>query len=180
VLDFVDYPLNNRWWLADEFKKLREMTNKTAACERIRQISHWEHPGPGSYYDDVSSVSKGPRIETVSDDATDIAWWDDGRSRRRLSFQTFQRCPRLQYTDLDPNGRYKIQVCGSGDALLRVDGQRLSPVIYNKDGDGFKEWIIPLSATGDGKISVSFDEPEESGLNWRKQSKISDIWLIKQ
>lgn len=180
VLDFVDYPLNNRWWLADEFKKIREMTDKTAAYERIRQISHWEHPGPGSYYDDISSVSKGPRVETISDDATDIAWWDDGRSRQRLSFQTFQRCPRLQYTDLDPNGRYKIRVCGQGDALLRVDGHRLSPVIYNKNGEGFKEWVVPLSATGDGKISVSFDQPEESDLNWRKQSKISDIWLIKE
>lgn len=180
VLDFVDYPLNNRWWLADEFKKIKTMTDKTTAYKRIRQISRWEHPGPGSYYDDISSVSKGPRVETISDDATDIAWWDDGRSRQRLSFQTFQRCPRLQYADLDPNGRYKIQVCGQGDALLRVDGQRLSPVIYNKDGEGFKEWIIPLSATGDGKISVSFDQPEESDLNWRKQSKISDIWLIKQ
>jgi len=180
VLDFVDYPLNNRWWLADEFKKIKAMADRTAAYKRVQQISHWEHPGPGSYYDDVSSVSKGPRVETISDDATDIAWWDDGRSRQRLSFQTFQRSPRLQYTDLDPNGRYKIQVCGQGDALLCVDGQRLSPVIYNKDGDGFKEWIIPLSATGDGKISVSFDEPEESGLNWRKHSKISDIWLIRE
>ena len=180
VLDFVDYPLNNRWWLADEFKKVSEMTDKTAAYQRIQRISHWEHPGPGSYYDDVSSVSKGPRVETISDDATDIAWWDDGRSRQRLSFQTFQESPRLQYTDLDPHGRYKIQVCGQGDALLRVDGQRVSPVIYNKDGEGFKEWVLPLSATGDGKIIVSFDEPEESGLNWRKHSKISDIWLIKQ
>lgn len=180
VLDFADYPLNNRWWLEDEFKKIRTMTDKGAAYARIQQISHWENPGPGSYYDDISSVSKDPRVATTSYDATDIAWWDNGMSRQRLSFQTFQRCPLLHYTNLDPAGRYKIRVVGSGDALLRVDDQRLSPVIYNKDGEGFKEWIVPFQATGDGKITVSFDEPEESDLNWRKQSKIYDIWLIKE
>ncbi|MNY67680.1 hypothetical protein D3C86_2053080 [compost metagenome] len=69
---------------------------------------------------------------------------------------------------------------GEGDALLRVDGRRLSPVVYNKEPETFKEWIVPLSLTQDGKISVTFDGPEESQLNWRKQSKISDIWLLKQ
>lgn len=180
ILDFVDYPLNNRWWLADECKKIRAMTDKKAAYARIQRIGRWEHPGAGSYYDDISSVSKGPRVASISEDATDIAWWDNGKSRQRLSFQTFQRCPLLHYTNLDPNGRYRIQVCGSGDALLRVDNQRLSPVIYNKDGEGFKEWVLPITTTADGKITVSFDEPEESNLNWRKQSKISDIWLIKE
>lgn len=180
VLDFVDYPLNNRWWLVDEFKKIKTMSDKAAAYKRILRISHWDHPGKGSYYDDISSISKGPRVETISDDATDIAWWDNGKSRQRLSFQTFQRCPLLHYTNLDPNGRYRIQVCGSGDALLRVDNQRIYPVIYNKDGEGFKEWVLPITTTADGKITVSFDEPEESNLNWRKQSKISDIWLIKE
>ena len=39
VLDFVDYPLNNRWWLEDEFKKIRrawlgEREDSPAACDR--------------------------------------------------------------------------------------------------------------------------------------------------
>ena len=58
VLDFVDYPLNNRWWLADEFKKIKTMSDKAAAYKRILRISRWEHPGVGSYYDDISSISK--------------------------------------------------------------------------------------------------------------------------
>lgn len=180
VLDFVDYPLNNRWWLTDEFEKIRKMKDRAEAYQRLQRIACWEDPGAGSCYDDISSVSKGPRVESTSYDATDVAWWDNGMSRKRLSFQTFQKAPRLRYENLDPNGRYKIQVCGSGDALLRVDGERVYPNVYNKDGEGFKEWVIPLSATADGKIIVSFDEPEESNLNWRQHSKISDIWLIKE
>ena len=180
VMDFVDYPLNNRWWLADEFEKIKKMKDQTEQLAALKRISTWENPGPGSYYDDVSSVSKGPRVKTISDDATDVAWWDSGKSRKRLSSQLFQREPALDYENLDPRARYIIRVAGYGEALLRVDGRRLSPMLYDKEQDSFKEWIVPLSLTQDGKISVTFDGPEESDLNWRKNSKISDIWLLKQ
>lgn len=180
VLDFVDYPLNNRWWLADEFTQIKTLNDADEKLKRIQTIYSWEHPGDGSYYDDISSISKGTRVKTISDDATDIAWWDNGKSRKKLSFQTFQRAPQLEYKNLDPNARYIIRVCGFGEALLRVDGVRLSPVEYNKEADSFKEWIVPLSLTQDGYINVSFDVPEESHLNWRQNSRISDIWLLKQ
>ena len=180
VMDFVDYPLNNRWWLADEFRKIKAIENPTAKLEALHRIATWENPGAGSYYDDISSISKGPRVKTIVDDATDIAWWDGGMSRKRLSFQTFQGQPELDYDDLDPSARYLIRVVGYGEALLRVDGRRLSPIAYSKEQDGVKEWIVPHALTRDGKISVTFDRPEESDLNWRQYSKISDIWLLKR
>jgi hypothetical protein len=110
----------------------------------------------------------------------DIAWWDNGSSRARLSTQTFQNEPALDYDNLEPGARYIIRVAGYGDALLRVDGKRLNPTVYNKANETFKEWIVPLSLTQDGRISVTFDEPEESQLNWRLHSKVSDVWLLKQ
>jgi hypothetical protein len=172
--------LNNRWWLADEFEKIRLMKTADEQMGALQTIAAWENPGNGSYYDDISSVSKGPRVKTISGDATDVAWWDNGFSRKRLSSQLFQNAPVLDYDNLEPGARYIIRVCGYGDALLRVDGVRLSPVIYNKEADTFKEWIVPLSLTADGKIKVTFDEPEESQLNWRNQSRISDVWLLKR
>ena len=178
VLDFVDYPLNNRWWLADEFEKLKHLPAEKQA-ERLQLMGSWDNPGSGSYYDDISSISNGPRVKTISFDATDIAWWDNGKSRKRLSFQTFQRCPVIEYVNLDPNTRYIVRICGSGDALIRADGQRLSPAKYNKEPETFKEWLVPLNANADGKMTITFDEPEESNLNWRNQSKIFDIWLLK-
>ena len=180
VMDFVDYPLNNRWWLTDEFAKIKQIKDHDQQLVMLKKISSWENPGPGSYYDGISSVSKGPRVKTISEDATDVAWWDNGSSRKRLSSQLFQREPELDYENLDPGARYVIRVAGYGEALLRVDGKRISPILYNKEQDSFKEWIVPLSLTQDGKISVTFDGPEESDLNWRKNSKISDIWLLKQ
>ncbi|MBD2700247.1 hypothetical protein IC229_06350 [Spirosoma sp. BT702] len=180
LLDFVDYPLNNRWWMADEFVTIKSLKTNEEQVARLKQMGTWENPGKGSFYDDVSSISKGPRVKTVSEDATDIAWWKDGFSRARLSSQTYQRCPALDYDNLDPGTRYVIRVVGFGEALLRVDGQRLEPIVYHREADTVKEWIVPLAATQDGRISVTFDQPEESHLNWRQNSRISDIWLLAE
>ncbi|MHA8101571.1 hypothetical protein PQG46_07005 [Aquirufa nivalisilvae] len=180
ILDFIDYPLNNRWWLEDEFAKIRKMADEAAKLERIHIIATWENPGPGSYYDNISDQLKGPRVKTKTEDATDVAWWDNGLSRRRLSTQLFQNFPKLEYEDLDPKGSYTIRISGQGDALLRVDGVRVRPVIYNKGVEEFKEFQLNPKFISDGKISISFDEPEESHLNWRQHSKVFDIWLLKK
>jgi hypothetical protein len=177
---FLTIPLNNRWWLDDEFEKLHKMKSENEKLDRLEIIRTWENPGPGSYYDNISDISKGPRVKTRTEDATDVAWWDNGMSRKRLSTQLFQNFPELEYPDLDPNGRYLIRIAGYGEALLRVDGERLEPVIYNQGLEEFKEFLVPHKCVSDGKIEVSFDQPEESHLNWRQQSKVCDIWLLKR
>ncbi len=180
ILDFLDYPLNNRWWLSDEFEKISKMTSEQQKLNRLEIIRTWENPGPGSYYDNVSNISQCPHVKSYSEDATDVAWWDNGKSRKRLSTQLFQHFPDLEYEDLDPRGHYIIRIAGEGDALLRVDGERIAPSVYNKELEQFKEFHIAGKYVTDGKITVSFDHPEESHLNWRKQSKVCDIWLLKQ
>jgi hypothetical protein len=180
TLDFLDYPLNNRWWLADEFQKIEQLCTDEEKLERIKTLSKWDNPGKGSFYDNVSNIANSPRVLTTVYDATDFAWWDNGMSRKRLSTQLFQNFPKLKYTDLDPEGRYLIRIAGYGEALLRVDGERIAPIIYNKELETFKEFLIDPRYTRDGSITVTFDEPEESHLNWRQYSKICDIWLLKR
>lgn len=180
ILDFIDYPLNNRWWLADEFEKIRKMSSEQEKLERLQVIQTWENPGNGSYYDNVSDLSKGQHVKTRTDDATDVAWWDNGLSRKRLSTQLFQNFPRLEYADLDPNGRYILRIAGYGEALVRADGERLEPTVYNKGLEEFKEFLVNQKYVSDGKLVVTFDQPEESKLNWRQQSKVCDVWLLKR
>jgi hypothetical protein len=180
ILDFVDHPLNNRWWYQDEFKKINEMKNVNEKIARLETIRDWENPGKGSYYDDVSNIANSPHVTSTVFDAVDFAWWDEGFSRKRLSSQTYQNDPILEYENLDPNARYILRVTGYGDALLRIDGVRMEPFIYNKEVEEFKEFIVPRTLVGDGKIKVSFDRAEESQINWRNYSRISDVWLNKR
>jgi hypothetical protein len=97
-----------------------------------------------------------------------------------LSTQLFQNFPKLEYNDLDPTAIYMVRISGYGEALLRVDGERIAPSRYNKGMEQFKEFQLSPKYVSDGKITVSFDEPEESTLNWREYSKVFDIWLLKK
>lgn len=180
ILDLVNYPLNNRWWLNDEFEKISRMTSEREKAARLKIIYTWENPGKGSYYDNISNISQSPHVKTSLYDAVDVAWWDDGRSRKRLSTQLFQRSPVLEYENLDPQGRYIIRISGEGDALLRVNGERIDPVLYNKELESFKEFLIDRKYVSTGKMTVTFDIAEESTLNWRQHSKVCDVWLLKQ
>jgi hypothetical protein len=47
ILDFLDYPLNNRWWLSDEFAKIRKMIAKRKARPsenylHVGKPGHWQ------------------------------------------------------------------------------------------------------------------------------------------
>ena len=180
ILDFVDYPMNNRWWLEDQFKLIKEMETDKEKLDRIKLIYTWENPGPGSYYDNVSNIAQSPRVTTTVYDAVDFGWWDSGYCRWRLSSQVYQNDPILEYEDLDPDARYIVRIAGYGEALIRIDGHRLHPLVYDKEREGFKEFVVPKSVVGDGQITITFDRPEESHLRWKFYSSVSDVWLIKR
>ena len=179
VLDFIDYPLNNRWWLEDEFKKIKGLKTEDEKLARLDLIRTYETPGEGSFYDNISS-SDAKHVTSETDDAIDYLWENEGLSRKRLSTQLFQFTPELQYNELDPNSSYLIRVCGYGEALLRANGERLKPTKYEKGFEQFKEFPLPSGLIKDGQLKISFDEPDEEHLNWRQRSRVTDVWILKQ
>lgn len=179
ILDFIDYPLNNRWWLEDEFKKVSEMKSEEEKVARLDFIRTYEIPGEGSFYDNISSAD-AKHVISETDDAIDYLWENDGFSRKRLSTQLFQFTPELQYIELDPNSDYLIRVSGYGEALLRANGERLTPTKYEKGFEQFKEFPLSKELIKDGKLKITFDKPDEEHLNWRQQSRVTDVWLLKK
>jgi hypothetical protein len=180
VLDFIDHPLNNRWWLEDEFEKVRKMPSEKGKLARLDFIRTYDKPGEGSFYDNISSAD-AKHVISETDDAIDYLWENDGKSRKRLSTQLFQFTPMLQYDELDPNTNYLIRVAGYGEALLRANGERLKPTKYEKGYEQFKEFPLPKELIKDGKLIITFDRPDnEENLNWRQQSRVTDVWIIKQ
>jgi len=179
-MDFIDYPLNNRWWLEDEFKKISSMKTDKEKDDRLNVLINWENPGPGGFYDNISDVSASPNVVSVTEDAIDYAWWDNGKSRKRLSTQLFQFSPVLEYRKLDANSNYTIRVSGYGEALLKANGTRLTSTKYDKELETFKEFVLPKALIKDGTLKITFDTPDEKDLNWRQYSKVTEVWLIKQ
>lgn len=191
VMDFVDFPLNNRWWLEDEFAKVGKMGGEAEKVARLEVIAAWENPGPGCYYDDIGHVGKCPRViqgegmntdpETFRHENASHSWWDNGMSRRRLSWQHHMRWPvGMQYEALDPAGRYVVRVTGNSECPLRADGEKLTPTTYSKEIGEFKEFPVPAELTADGELRLTWDTIDESHLNWRQHSHAAEVWLLKR
>lgn len=179
VLDFIDHPLNNIWWLEDEFEKISNMNTEEEKLARLEFIRTYENPGEGSFYDNISSAD-AKHVISETNDAIDYLWENDGKSRKRLSTQLFQFTPVLQYNELDPGTDYLIRVAGYGEALLRANSERLKPTKYEKGYEQFKEFPLPKELIKDGKLKITFDKPDEEHLNWRQQSRVTDVWILKQ
>ncbi len=156
------------------------MDTEEEKLKRIETIMTWSIPGPGNFYDNISHASEGPHVVSRTEDAIDYAWWDNGFGRMRLSTQLFQFTPVLKYDRLDPETDCIIRVTGYGEALLRANGVRLDPVLYNKKLETFKIFLLPKELILNGKLEITFDKPDESHLNWRQYSKITDVWLFKK
>ncbi|MCC6794902.1 MAG: hypothetical protein IT366_07265 [Candidatus Hydrogenedentes bacterium] len=190
VLDMVDRPLNNRWWLEDEFKKVREMTDKNAQIARLKEIATWENPEGCAFYDSVGNVSKAQRVlrgETTDSDPNherslnpDHVWKDNGLCRDRISWMTYLDWPVGVRYPVEPGGNYVLRMTGQGVALTKVDGERVQPTKDGKTPAEFKEFPVPASATEDGTIVITWDVPDEQHLNWRQRSRLNEIWLIKK
>ncbi|MFK5972033.1 MAG: hypothetical protein QM485_02020 [Flavobacteriaceae bacterium] len=179
ILDFIDYPLNNRWWLQDEFEKVKKYATEKEKLDRIEFIKNYEFPGEGNFYDNISSAD-AKHVTSETDDAIDYLWENNGLSRKRLSTQLFQFSPTLAYDELDSNSDYIIRVSGYGEALLRANGQLLKPSKYEKGFEQFKEFPLSRDIIKEGQLKISFDTPDEAHLNWRKQSRVTDVWVLKQ
>jgi hypothetical protein len=190
VLDFIDHPLNNRWWLEDEFARIHKFPSEAEKFRRIELIRMWENPGPGSYYDEVGNIAKSPHVMhgeglntdplTEKNPTPGFWWWDNGASRKRLSWQTSVDWPLgLAYERLDPAASYRVRMTGYGEAKLRLNGAPAIATFYGKGIGEFKEFAVPSSLLKEGKLVLTFDKLDEGHLNWRQQSRVSEVWLLK-
>jgi len=188
VLDFVDVPLNNRWWLEDQFAQVRAMPEPRERVARLIEIATWESPA-GGWYDDVGHPGKSPHVmrgESWIADPTyretpnpEHQWWDDGRSRQRRSWMVTMDWPKgLRYEGLRRDCFYVLRVTGFGTILPVVDGKPLKPLGHKLDIGEVGEFAIPWEATHDGRLTVTFQKPHEPGINWRQASRLSEVWLV--
>jgi hypothetical protein len=189
VLDFVDYPLNNRWWLEDEFAKIRTLGSETEKVQRLYTLATWEHPGQGSFYDDLGNIAKSPHVaqslnigpQVQREPNASFWWWDQGKSRARLSWQTTMWPRSVIYQGLDPEATYIVRSTGSGQQLLRVNGERITPRVTNKQMGESNEFVVPAEYVKARRLVLTWDRPTDEGhLNWRDKSRIAEVWLIKQ
>lgn len=189
IIDFIDRPLNNEWWILSEFERIANWNEKNK-IERLIEMGEWENPGPGGYYDDVGNIYKSPHVVKLHAPDTDpwymhsdnpgFDWWDSGYNRSRLSWMSSMGWPVLEYRNLDPEATYMLRLTGVGNAFPLVGDQELRPTKYSKETGEIKEFPVPQSLTKSGVLTIRFREIDESHLNWRQHSRLNEAWLIKE
>ena len=191
VLDFLQHPLNNRWWLEDEFAKVLALPDESARVARLETLARWESPGPGSTYDDLGNIAKSPHVRRARAGATPpglhegptphFTWESEGRSRKRLSWQTSLRWPlAIVYEHVDPAAAYVVRLNGNGEVRLRINGVAATARRHGTTLGEFKEYVVPVEAVRSRRISLTFDDIDESDRNWRQHSRVHEVWLLRQ
>lgn len=194
ILDFVDIPLNNRWWLEDEFDKVRSLDSEAIRVDRLLTIANWESPGHGSFYDDIGHPAKSAHVRHSEQVVTihgeealpePLLWWMGhvgGKSRLRHSSLSSMDYPEaVVYEGLDPQAKYVVRCGGLGQFHLRVDGDLIDIEHERAELGDTRDFPVPQASIVDRRIELTWDRPEGEGhLNWRQRSRLCEVWLLKQ
>ncbi|HOV32543.1 MAG TPA: hypothetical protein PLX23_04190 [Candidatus Hydrogenedens sp.] len=191
-LDYIDIPLNNRWWLEDQFQAIQQLSSEKEKTKRLNAIALWENPGIGSFYDDVGNTAKSPHVKRCEVHYTNPTkeawpesnfwWFDEGKSRKRISWLSSLERGEALYQGLHTNSKYLLRISGVGKPTITIDGKEAISLDKKEMKLGeFKEYIVPEDSVQDREITVKWCfPPEDIHKDWEYQSQICEMWLLKQ
>ncbi len=195
MLDTIDYPLNNRWWLEDQFVRIRELTGEAEKIAALKALAKYESPVPGTFYDDLGNINNSPRLARIQGATVDpvvrqtldekTQAWVPYLDRRRLSQQdgigdyrhwTAAYDFELRYVSLDRNARYVFRARNYKTPLSKyaifAEDIPLKPTGPPTSLDSIEEYKIPQRLTQDGALTIRCTVPEGVGV------VVAETWLI--
>jgi hypothetical protein len=206
-LDTIDYPLNNRLWLKEQFVRLRSLPSEAERLRSIESIWQWTNPGPGGYYDDLGNLGnqlhlvrrtgwgKDPAFlesSLVGFEEGDVVDEPDEKPEGALRYSWINHAEslndsplQLHYANLDGRAQYKIRVVYAGDSpkrkirLVANDGVEIHPLMVKPWPTRPIEFDLPRSATAGGDLTLSWRREPGLGGNGRG-CQVSEAWLIKK
>lgn len=195
-LDAIDFALNNRVWLENQFAAIRALPSETDRLAKIDKILHWTDPGPGGFYDALGFVNQRPHLvmgETYPQDpdflqsplisfggAPQRGW----RTSYAANGEIIQDHPlRMRYTDLDSTAHYRVRITYGGDArriAVRLTANGLEVHGFREKGATPEpvEFDIPQQATQTGTLTLEWTRTPGLGGNGRG-TQVSEVWLMK-
>ncbi|MGE3780161.1 MAG: hypothetical protein AB7F89_23430, partial [Pirellulaceae bacterium] len=194
ILDTLHYPLNNRWWLEDQFDRVAQMSSRPDQLRRLQELADWENPGERGYYEVLGHVGRSPRMPKLllagdtlrhTDDLPTPTQRNMGVERRnvRFAWHVYQdTLIPLVYDALDPHGQYTVRLFAQRDSPLVIDGV---PARRIRTGDQFdqvleQEFEVPAQAVLDGRIELSWQPLDQRHLNWRQYHYVTELWLRRR
>jgi hypothetical protein len=197
-LDAIDFALNNRVWLKNQFAEIRRLPDEKARLGRLTGIPDWTNPGPDGFYDDLGDVARQPHLVGGQSFEQDpdflksplMGFGDLPEQGWRVSWftdaETLGDTPlRLHYPDLDRNAQYAVRVVYGGDApkipirLVANGRYEIHPFRVKPAPVAPVEFDIPRAATAAGELTLEWTKPAGGGGNGRGV-QVSEVWLIRR
>lgn len=193
MMDYVNYPLNNRWWLEDQLNRILNSQNQTDQLDQISKIINWENPGSGGYYEAIGDIGRSHHMIKLQNAGDAMRHYYEfpmptqrnigpQRNQLRLSFHVYHDLiPPLKYDAIAPEGKYTIKLFAQRESPLMIDGKLATRI---RTGEKFEkvteqEFEVPPEAQEDGKIELSWAPLDQSNLNWREYHYVTDLWIIR-
>ncbi|MCU1236397.1 MAG: hypothetical protein JWP63_4364 [Candidatus Solibacter sp.] len=201
-LDMLDFPLNSRVWLKQQFSRVRAAQTEKEKLAGIDAIVNRTNPGPGGFYDDLGKpglqphvVATGPGYDldpgffhsvfsqirsegTGSHLDTPAAWWDYAGARQGTPLT-------MRYEHLDPNAPYKVRVVYAGFPngpkyrLLANDGVEIHPYLARPDPMRALDFDIPAEATRGGALTLRWSLEPGVG-SFSASVAVTEVFLIRK
>jgi hypothetical protein len=198
-LDRVDTPLTETAWLSKAMDAALTAPDEAARRKALEAIVKWDHPVPGSLYDDLGDPANEPHLvrgPTWAEDPEMYGAAINGIADRtladgwRLSWldyaETLYEVPlQVVYRGLDPRQVYHVKVTYAGEdyALplrlvangeVEIHGPRL-----RKANPETVEFPVPVKARADGTLTLRWTGPEGSGGSGRGR-QVAEVWLLPE
>ena len=197
-LDAIDFALNNRVWLKNQFAQIRALPDEKARLARLNQILDWTNPGPGGFYDDLGDTARQPHLVpgepfdkdpdflqspltgfgSLPQQGWRVSWFTDA--------ETLGDTPlRMHYADLDRTAQYAIRVVYGGGTpktqiRLTANGRyEVHPLIDKPAPVAPVQFDIPREATASGDLILEWSRVPGGGGNGRGV-QVSETWLIRK
>jgi hypothetical protein len=194
-LDTIDVPLNDRLWLLEEFAKVRSLDREAERLKAIESLVRRSDPGPGGFYDSLGDLTRQPHLVRGPGFEADpaflrsslvgfghrqawpMAWCRNGQSLVDAPLQ-------MRYEGLDTQAQYRLRVIYAGDSFrtqirLLADDIEIHPLMTKPDPVRPVEFDIPIQATHDGQLTLSWTREPGRGGNGRG-CEVSEVWLMKK
>ncbi len=195
MLDTVDQPVNNRYWIEDQFARIGQLEIEEERMAALAEIPRYEEPIPGTLYDDLGHTGRQAhlvRAVGLSMEPADrwtqkdeIQSWMPYLDRRRLSQQDGIGCfprwsrawslklfyPTLQH-DKPYTFRAAIQKGEGSEYALYADDNELKSMGPPHTEEELEEYEIPADWVRDGELHVEWKVNQGRGIH------VTETWLI--
>jgi len=196
-LDTLDVSVNDRFWLSRRFDEIRRLRDERERLRAISALLAYEHPVPGTYYDDLGEPGHEPHLVRPPSDREDpdlrhephdgIADIrpDDGWRRSWVTYAAalYDEALVLAYDHLDTHTPYRLRVTYAGEdyslpmRLVANNHFEIHPSRPRASNPETVEFEVPPEATASGTLELAWTRPPGGGGSGRG-AQVAEVWLI--